>query len=223
MILPTMKHPRGFLYFLISAVVFSCLLPRQAHGAETLLDRYVGLAGSFTFVQRAPSSATPGKVRIALFEDFLCSHCYQVFHELVPALEKRFSPYLDIEYRPVAVVHASSEIPARAYIVSRTLGLGRQMQQALFHAQFEEGVDTGSRSGLAHVANSIGLDPEVLFRLLDSGEGKTELEEAAVLGDSYHVEGVPTMVIDGWVRVEDLSPQNIETILDGVIGIKIAQ
>ena len=205
---------------LLSFLIIAVLLPQLNHAADDLMDRYLSLPGSFSFVRRAPERTVAKKIVLTVFEDFLCSHCYEVFTTLIPTLKKKYSQKIDIHFRAVPVVHASSQIPARAYAISHELGLSEEMQQALFHAQFEENINTGSRDGIAHVANSIGLDPELLLSQLESGGGKAELEESIALGDSYHIEGVPTMILDGWIRVNDLSPQNIETIIDGLLERK---
>ena len=74
--------------------------------------------------------------------------------------------------------------------------------------------------GIAHVAHRLGLDPALLLSRLDADGGKAELEATVALGHSYHIESVPTLIIDGWIRVQDLSPQNIETIIDELLERK---
>ena len=189
---------------------------------DDLMDRYVSLPGSFSFVRRAPEGTVAGKVVLTLFEDFICPHCYQVFTELVPALKKKYQKKLDVRFHGIPFVHASSNIPARAYAIAHEFGLNEEMQQALFRVRFEEDIDTTSRSGIAHVASSIGLDPELLLTRLDAGGGKDEVEQTIALGQRYHLDSVPSLIFDGWIRVNDLSVQNIETIIDGLLERKQA-
>ena len=66
---------------------------------------------------------------------------------------------------------------------SHELGLSEEMQYALFHARFEEDIDTGSRAGIAHVAHRLGLDPELLLSQLDADGGKAELEATIAPGE----------------------------------------
>ena len=49
--------------------------------------------------------------------------------------------------------------------------------------------------------------------------GRLSLKQPLPLGNSYYIEGVPTLIIDGWIRVQDLSPQNIETILTSCLSV----
>lgn len=202
------------------------LLPQQcsaADGAQTdVLDEYLSVPGSFSFVSRAPHDTIAGKVVLTVFEDFLCPRCYETASRLIPALQRKYGERLDVQYHGVPIVHAASRIPARAYAVSHELGLADEMQQALFQARFEENVDTASRDGIAIVAGRIGLDPEMLLDRLDAGGGEAELAHAIALGERYQVSAVPTLILDGWMRVNDLSSDNVETIIDGLLKRKAA-
>ncbi len=208
------------LSFLLSFLLVGIAFPPQGRPTPDLMDRYLSLSGAFSFVRRAPEGTVSEKIVLTVFEDFLCSHCYAVFSTLIPTLKQKYPNKLDIRFRAVPVVHASSQIPARAYAISHELGLSEEMQRALFQARFEENINTGSRDGIAHVAHRIGLDPELLLSQLDADGGKAELEATIALGDSYHIEGVPTMIVDGWIRVSDLSPENIEAIIGGLLERK---
>ncbi len=209
--------------------IFSCLLsfllaclafPPKGQPTTDLMDQYLSLSGTFSFVRRAPEEAESQKITLSVFEDFLCPHCYDVFSNLIPALKKKYPNQLDVRFHAVPVVHTSSQIPARAYAIAHEWGLSEEMQRALFHARFEENIDTGSRGGIAQVAHRIGLDPELLLGQLEADGGKAELEATVALGKSYYIESVPTLIIDGWIRVQDLSPQNIETIIDEILERK---
>ena len=206
--------------FLLSFFLVCLAFPPQSRPTTDLMDQYLSLSGAFSFVRRAPEGTVSKKIVLTVFEDFLCPHCYDVFSHLIPALKQKYPNQLDIHFRALPLVHASSQIPARAYAISQALGLREEMQRALFHARFEEDIDTGSRDGIAHVAQRIGLDPELLLSQLDTDGGQAELEATVALGNSYHIESVPTLIIDGWIRVQDLSPQNIETIIDELLERK---
>jgi predicted DsbA family dithiol-disulfide isomerase len=100
------------------------------------------------------------------------------------------------------------------------MGLGEKMQKALFTAHFEEELDTTSRGGLAKVAHSIGLDPELLLSRLDKGDGDAEVDKNLALGQSYHIDAVPGMIFDGWIMAKDLTQENLETIINGLLERK---
>ena len=102
------------------------------------------------------------------------------------------------------------------------MGLGEQMQKELFHAYFEQQLNTANKDGLAKVAHSIGLDPEMLLGRLDKNDGNAEVDRNLALGVSYHIDAVPGVVFDGWILVKEMSPQNLETIITGLLEKKKA-
>jgi len=60
------------------------------------------------------------------------------------------------------------------------------------------------------VADSIGLAPELLLSRLDSDGGNAEVEHNLAQGNSYHLDAVPGIIFDGWVKVTELSQENLE-------------
>jgi len=204
-------------YFLVFCLL---LISSRDLVAADLMDQYLSLPGSYAFVRRAPEGATPDRVLMAVFEDFLCPACYRTVTEIIPRVKEKYQDRLEIRFVGYPLVHEESRLPARAYVISQEMGLGEQMQQALFHAHFEEQLDTASRGGLAKVADSVGIDPELLFSRLDSGGGNTEVDQNLALGQSYHIDAVPGIIFDGWILVKGISQQNIETIIDGLLERK---
>ncbi|GAA2651290.1 DsbA family oxidoreductase [Paractinoplanes durhamensis] len=89
-------------------------------------------------------------------------------------------------------------------LIAWAAGQDRQaaMLDALQRAHFADGVDLGSRSALAGVAASIGLDGAAALTYLESEAGtgavQTDLAEARELG----ITSVPTFVIDGKYAVQ---------------------
>jgi predicted DsbA family dithiol-disulfide isomerase len=184
------------------------------------MDHYLSVPGSYAFVRRAPEGAVPDRVSMTVFEDFLCPVCYQTASELIPRLKDKYHDRLDVRFIGYPLIHPKSRLPARAYAIAHEFGLSEQMQRALFRAQFEEQLDTTSRDGLARVAHSIGLDPELLLARLDDDGGSAEVERNLALGESYHIDAVPGIILDGWIRVTTLSLENLETIIDGILEKK---
>jgi thiol:disulfide interchange protein DsbA len=184
------------------------------------MDQYVSLPGSYAFVRRTPDGAVADRVRMEVFEDFLCPSCYRFSTEILPKLKEKYGERLDLRLVGYPLVHRESRLPARAYVIAQEMGLGEQMQKELFHAHFEERLDTTSKDGLAKVAHSIGLDPELLFSRLDKDGGSTEVDRNLALGESYHIDAVPGVVFDGWILAKDMSQQNLETIINGLLEKK---
>jgi predicted DsbA family dithiol-disulfide isomerase len=200
----------------------ACLLlvPYGSRAADDLMDQYMSVPGSYAFVQRAPEGAVAGQVLMTVFEDFLCPACYQTATELVPRLKEKYRDRLAVRFVGYPFVHPESRLPARAYAIAQEMGLGEQMQQALFHAHFEEQLNTASREGLARVAHGIGLDPDLFLARLDGDGGSAEVERNLALGSRYRLDAVPGIIFDGWIKVNEFSQKNLETIIEGLLEKK---
>lgn len=201
---------------------FLLLLPSWSFAADDLMDQYVSLPGSYVFVRREPDGAVSDRVRMEVFEDFLCPSCYRFSTEVIPNLKEKYGERLDLRFIGYPLVHQESRIPARAHVIAQEMGVGEQMQKELFQAHFEQQLDTTSTDGLAKVAHSIGLDPDLLLSRLEKNDGSTEVDRNLARGESYHIDAVPGVVFDGWILVKELSPQNLETIINGLLEKKKA-
>jgi len=196
------------------------LVPPWSLAAEDLMDQYLSVPGAYTFVRRAPEGATADRVRLTIFEDFLCPACYHTATDLIPPLREKYGDRLEVRFFPYPFIHPQSRLPARAYAIAQEMGLGEQMQQALFRARFEKELDTTSREGLAQVADSIGLSPELFLSHLDGDGGNAEVERSLSQGKSYLIDAVPGLIFDGWIKATELSQENLEKIIDGLLERK---
>lgn len=188
--------------------------------AADLMDEYLSVPGSYIFVRRAPEGAQPDRLVMTVFEDFMCPACYRAATDLFPPLKDKYGEKLAIRFLGFPFVHQESRLAARAHAVARELGFGDEMQKALFHAHFEQQIDITSKEGIAKVADSIGLAPELLLTQLENDGGNAELEHTLMQANSYQVDGTPTLVFDGWIKVTDLSTSNIEQIINGLLAKK---
>lgn len=197
-----------------------CIVPFGRSTADDLMDQYLSVPGAYVFVRRTPEGATSDRVRMTVFEDFLCPACYHTATELIPRLKAKYRDRLEVRFVCYPFIHPESRLPARAYVIAQEMGLGEQMQQALFHVHFQEQLNTASREGLARAAHQIGLDPDLLLARLDGDDGNATVDRNLALGESYRIDAVPGIILDGWIRVNTLSEENLVTIINGLLNIK---
>src|SRR5262245_29974947 len=202
----------------------SCLVlfPLCSRAADDVIDQYLSAAVSYLFVRRTPEGATPNRVLMTVFEDFLCPACYRTATEIIPPLKTKYGDRLEIRFVGFPLIHPESRTAARAYAIAQEMGLGKEMQEALFKEHYEDDIDTTSREGLAKVADSIGLAPELLLSRLDSDGGSVEVDRDLAQGRSYQIDAVPGIIFDGWMRANDISQENLEKIIDGLLEKKKA-
>ena len=215
---PPMKQRHLFPPSFVLVVLVVCSSP-LSHAADEM-DRYLSVPGSYVFVRTAPENLASGQVTLTVFEDFLCPACYHTVSRIVPKLQKKYGKRLKVEFLGFPFVSPKSYIPARAYVLADEFGLKKEMQEALFHVQFEEQLDISQREGLARVADKIGLDPELLLTRLQGPDGEKEVDQIITRGRSYNLESVPGLVLDGWIKITALSEGNLEAVINGIMNIR---
>jgi thiol:disulfide interchange protein DsbA len=201
-------------------LAFVLVLPLPSWAAEDLTNRYASMPGSYSFVRRAPEGDKAGKVKMLVFEDFLCPVCYETVTRVIPALQQKYGERLEVTFVGYPFVAQESLVPAQAYALAQEMGVEKEMQRALFRTQFEEQLAIYTREGLARAVSSIGLDPEDFLAKLKAGSASTRVQKDIILAESYYIDALPGIVLDGWIRVNELSRKNLETIIDGLLKRK---
>ncbi|SCL15887.1 Predicted dithiol-disulfide isomerase, DsbA family [Micromonospora inyonensis] len=97
-------------------------------------------------------------------------------------------------------------------------GRAAETIEGLFKAHFTDGVDIGSRSALASVAASVGLDAPEVRAFLDSDAGVAELQAELAEARSIGVTSVPTFVLAGRYAVS--GAQEPETLLAALAEVE---
>lgn len=122
-----------------------------------------------------------------------------------------------LDYRYDRAVAANTFDAHRLVRFAGQRGLASEMMDALYQAHFVDGVDVGSRSALATVAATVGLDEAEVREWLDSDAGtpevRAELAEARALG----VNSVPTYVLAGKYAV--VGAQGTETLINALTEV----
>lgn len=99
----------------------------------------------------------------------------------------------------------------RLILHAQSLGVGRQMSEALFSAYFAEGRDVGKTGVLADVAAGVGLDRERVARFLAGTEHAAEVESSQAEAGVSGINGVPFFVLEGQYAFSGAQP--LETFL----------
>lgn len=88
---------------------------------------------------------------------------------------------------------------------------GRQTAAAsrLFKAYFEEGLDIGAREVLLDIAQSIGLDREMINRLYESNADKDDIRGRDEHARSRGVTGVPTFILANQHAIPGAQPTEL--------------
>ncbi|HEY0015272.1 MAG TPA: DsbA family oxidoreductase [Longimicrobium sp.] len=119
--------------------------------------------------------------------------------------------------------HPNTRDAHRLVLLAQQSGIGRQMAEALFAANFTEGRDIGKTGVLADVAAQVGMDRDRVARFLGGDELGREVDESQAEAASLGISGVPYFVIDG--KYAFSGAQSLETfvsVLDRVREMEAA-
>lgn len=102
----------------------------------------------------------------------------------------------------------NTRLAHRVVALAHARGQSAAALEALFAAQFEEGVDLGDQEALlAHLGRrAVPLDAGELRRALADGEGEAPVDEDVRLARELGIEGVPFFLADGELGLSGAQP-----------------
>ena len=96
---------------------------------------------------------------------------------------------------------------------ARSLSKGEAMNDAIFRAWFERGLDIGNLNILMNLATSIGLNPEDLRQSLTSHSHLPEVLDDEEQAQKYGLTGVPAFIWNGHGLVGVQTVSSLEGLL----------
>lgn len=163
---------------------------------------------------------------IQVFSDYACPYSYlawQVFDRVEAEVVWRAAARIDGRWRddilqlagrlgvaieqPVAAPDTRRAHEAAAW--ARARGAFDGFHRRLFEAHFREGLDIGDAEVLGDIAWKTGLNRSELKDVLEQGLMVDEVEEDLLIGRTYGIKGLPTMVVGGRMI---FGVQDVETI-----------
>ncbi len=206
----------GVVIIIIAALAFYFLSaqPYKEQPPQNVSPGKLPAAGKYIKLSK-PSTYQPGKVNITEFLKFDCIHCYEL-HKSMPQLLQKYGDSVEIKYIPIRFQGQSTK-SIEAYIIAEQMGKGDDMQDALFSAKFEKGMDVmESTMALETIAASIGLGNEFNQRL-ENGSAEGAAFENLKLMNYYNVDGTPTIIINGNLEVEP-TIANLDTVIGSLLS-----
>ncbi len=107
--------------------------------------------------------------------------------------------------------HPNTRDAHRLVLLAQRSGIGRQMAEALFAANFTGGRDIGKTGVLADLAAQVGLDRDRVARFLGGDELGRQVDESQAEAARLGISGVPFFVIDG--KYAFSGAQSLETFV----------
>lgn len=173
-------------------------------------------------VPAQPTDAAPGKVEVLEVFWYACPHCYAL-EPFLAAWVKRKATYIDFRRVPVTwqPVHQSH---ARLFYALEALGKESALHSEIFdemhvrkNYMFAQGNEAETLSAQVAFVKAHGISEADFTNAYHSFTVQTDLSKADDLVHRYHVDGVPTVIING-KYVTDVNmagnPANLISIID---------
>lgn len=143
-----------------------------------------------------PTDAAAGKIEVIEFFWFGCPHCYTFEPVLDPWVKKLPK---DVQFRRVpAMFNEEYAQGARAYYALEAIGEGQRLHKPLFDAVHGGArLRVGNEAALTEWLGKQGVDTKKFAAAYRSFGVEGKLKRAAQLTQSYKIEGVPSMAVDG--------------------------
>ena len=164
-----------------------------------------------------PSKHEKGKVILFEFADFYCPHCHMFERIVVTKLKEEFGDQLEARLVGFPVMPGKLPTAFEMYEQATIMGKGPEMKQALFSSIHDKKIEVFDKTIRRLLLKKLELDVDTFEKGLASGEPYRILEKGKAWGERIKVTHTPTIVIDGNLRVSNLSEDNVKLIIHSIL------
>lgn len=149
----------------------------------------------YDVISPAIRTASPGKIEVAEFFWYGCSHCY-TFEPLVGQWKKTLAE--DVAFRGIpAMWGGAMELHARAYYASQALGVEEKMTPVLFQAMNVDRKPLRSEAEIAQLFAEHGVSEEDFMKAFKSFGVDSQVRQANATARSARITGTPSLMVNG--------------------------
>jgi thiol:disulfide interchange protein DsbA len=175
------------------------------------------LQGEYNLMEKEPSQHEQGKVILFEFADFYCSHCHMFERVVGTKLKKEFGDKLEIRLVGFPVIPGKLPTAFEMYNQAVKMGKGPEMKELLFQAIHDKNIHVFDKTMRSILLKEIGLDSAEFEEGLASGNPYKVLAKGREWGERINVSHTPTVILDGNIRVENLTYENLKTVIQSIL------
>jgi thiol:disulfide interchange protein DsbA len=175
------------------------------------------IQGEYELMEEEPSRHEAGKVILFEFADFYCSHCHMFERVVGTKLKKEFGDKLEVRMVGFPVIPGKLPTAFEMYNQAVTMGKGPEMKQILFQSIHDQDIQIFDKTMRSLLLKEIGLDTMEFEKGLASGKPFKTLAKGREWGERIKVTHTPTVVLDGNIRVANLTFENLKTVIQSML------
>jgi len=175
------------------------------------------IQGEYERMEQEPSLHEPGKVILFEFADFYCAHCHMFERVVGDKLKKEFGDKLEIRLVGFPVIPGKLPTAFEMYNQAERMGKGPEMKQILFQSIHDKNIHVFDKTMRSILLKEIGLDPAEFEKGLASGKPFKILAKGREWGERIKVTHTPTIILDGNIRVENLTYENLKSVIQSLL------
>ena len=138
---------------------------------------------------------TKGKVEVIEFFWYGCPHCYDFEPELISWVKRQPK---DVVFKRVPVAFRDDFMPhSQLFYTLEALAKGDALHEKVMYAMHKENKRLLTESEIADWAAAQGIDRNTFLATYRSFSVTSKARAARQLADSYRIDGVPTIVMQG--------------------------
>jgi thiol:disulfide interchange protein DsbA len=170
----------------------------------------------YTLLRPTQPTVDANKVEVREFFFYGCPHCYHLHPLLSEWVKNKMPKYAEMVYVPT-VFNPGWEPMAYTYYALRLMGKERELKDALYKAWNEQRLVLTDPDKIADFVAKHGVDREKFKALYDSFTVESRVARSKQMVLEYHIQGTPTIVVDGKYVISNLQPPDMMRELDAVV------
>lgn len=171
----------------------------------------------YTVIEPAQPTDNPAKIEVIEFFSYGCPHCNE-FNPLLHAWAAKLPADVYFKKVPVTFGRAAWANIARLYYALEVTGDLPKLDTAVFKAIHEERVGLFDEKVMNEWVAKKGVDPKKFADAYNSFGVQSRVKRAEQMQQSYRVQGVPALVINGKYMVEGRDFNDTLAIADKLIA-----
>ena len=170
----------------------------------------------YTLLSPPQPTSSGNKIEVLEFFFYGCIHCFHLHPEL-SKWEKKMPKDVKLEYVPT-LFNPSWEPMAYTYYALEMMGQRKRLDDKLYNAWNLENQYLIETDKIADFVAQQGVDRQKFIDYYKSFSVQSEVKRSKQMMVQYHIEGTPTLVVDGRYVISGLLPADTIRVLNELIS-----